>query len=157
MLDEMYDYEEDFEDEEKQDGQYYIGIYTYMPDAMSTKKLFLGMAVSTKLFFKYEYKYVYKYLCSAITYCRYAKNYDMRINILKLHVDHNMLYLVTVKTYWLKLIQRHWKNVIKKRKQLHIQMQTNLYQREIRNISPIRKNYPKLQGMLFPYSTLKRR
>jgi len=158
VLDEMYDFEEEFEDIEKQDGKYYIGIYIYMNDIPENdKKLFLGMTVSTKLFFKYEHKYVYKYLCSAVNYCPYEKYYDLKINILKLHIDDNQLYLVTVKTYWLKLIQRHWKNIIKKRKELHVKMSSwiNLYWREIRGISPLQKNYPKLQGMLSAYSNKK--
>ena len=158
ILDEMYDFEEDFEDKEKQDGEYFIGIYIYMNDiSENDKKLFLGMAVSTKLFFKYEHKYVYKYLCSAVNYCQYATNYNLKINILKLHIDDNQLYLVTVKTHWLRLIQRHWKNIIKKRKELHAKMGSwiSLNRRELGGISPLQKNYPKLQGMLSAYSNKK--
>lgn len=148
ILDEMYEFEEEFDYQDKEDEQYFIGIYISMKDFGD--KLFLGMAVSTKLFFKYEYKYIQKYLCSAIRYCPHARNYHLKVSIMKLNITQDGLCLVIVKTYWLKLIQRHWKNVMKKRKSMNYEYFKG---RELGKQS--REKIPKLHGMLSPYSKKK--
>ena len=155
ILDEMYDFEADFDEKEKEDEQYFIGLYLSMN--VNSNHLYLGMAVSPDLFFEYEYKYVRNYLYSGIQYCRYARNYHLEISIMQLNITNDGNYLVTIKTYWLKLIQRHWKNIIQKKKGLHVKMGSwiSLNRRELRGISPIQTNYPKLQGMLSAYSKKK--
>jgi len=172
ILDEMYDFEEDFEEKEKNNGQYLIGIYIFMNDIElvnstekqttlnHSKQLFLGMAVSPTLFFKYEYKYIHKYVSSCIVYGPYLSqtsfdlhnSLDLKINIMKLHVTDNNLYLVEVKTYWLKLIQRHWKNIIKKRKEIMEELKKVSYLK-LREIGKNKRIYiPKLYGMLSIYN-----
>ena len=165
ILDEMYEFEEDFEEKEKYNGQYLIGIYIYMNDIQlvnstekqtafnHSKQLFLGMAVSPTLFFKYEYKYIRKYVSSGIIYGPYISytSLDLKINIMKLQITDNDLYLVEVKTYWLKLIQRHWKKIMKKRKEIIERMKTNSYIR-LRELGKNKIMYkPKLHGMLSIY------
>lgn len=165
IMDEMYDFEIDFDEEEKEDGKYYIGMYAYVKDIELLQsggiliehpaKLFLGMAISNRLFFKYEYKYIYKYLCSSVAYCRNARFYNLNVNIMKLNIINNELYTVVVKTIWIRIIQRHWKQVIKKRKEIidKMKMQTYLQNRELgkRNMYKM----PKLTGMLSMYSNKK--
>lgn len=164
IMDEMYDFEIDFEEEEKENGKYYIGMYVYVKDVEMLQtgiliehpdKLYLGMAISNRLFFKYEYKYIYKYLCSSVAYCQYARYYQLNVNIMKLNIINNELYVVVVKTIWIRLIQRHWKKIMKKRKDIIEKMKKHTYlqYREIgkRNMDKM----PKLAGMLSIYSNKK--
>ena len=162
ILDDMYDFEEEFDQEEKEDGKYFIGIYICMKDSQmwnssaciveDSKKIYLGMAISASLFFRYEYKYVQRYLCSAIQYCPYAIHFHLKVSIMQLNITDNGSYLVTVKTYWLKLIQRHWKNIMKKRKEIINKMNKYNYL-QLREISKHKKyNIPILKGMLSYYS-----
>jgi len=162
ILDEMYDFEADFDYEEKEDGQYFIGLFICMKDIQlfnsgrileeDTNKLFLGIAISAKLFFKYEYKYVQKYLYSTIRYSPHAKNYCFKTSIMKLNISQNGLSLVIIKTYWLKLIQRHWKNIIKKRKEIIEKMNKYKYL-QLREIGKHeRYKIPRLKGILSYYS-----
>lgn len=165
ILDEMYDFEEEFDQEEKEDGQYFIGIYIYMKDVQmmnsggflvkDSYNLYLGIAISTKLFFKYEYKYVQKYLYSTIKYCPHAKNYCVKTNIMQLNITEDGLCLVIVKTYWLKIIQRHWKKIMKRRKEIMDRMKMDSYIR-MREIGKHKKErIEKLEGMLAIYSKKK--
>ena len=165
ILDEMYDFEEEFDQLDREDGQYFIGIYICMKDVQmlnsggflteDSNKLYLGIAISTKLFFRYEYKYVQRYLCSTIQYCPYARNYRLKISIMKLNITEDGLCLVVVKTYWLKLIQRHWKKIIKNRKEIIERMQhySYLQQRELGKNK--KEKIEKLKGMLSMYSKKK--
>lgn len=161
ILDDMYDFEEEFDQEEKEDGQYFIGIYICMNDVQwlnseeDSRKLYLGMAVSAKLFFQYEYKYVQKYLCSAIQYCPYAKNFHLKISIMQLNITEDGLCLVIVKTHWLKMIQRHWKKIMKKRKEIIERMQKYDYLRRREFGKNKREKIEKLEGMLSIYSKKK--
>ena len=161
ILDDMYDFEEEFDLQEKEDGQYFIGIYICMKDVQmlnsgeDSNKLYLGMTISAKLFFQYEYKYVQRYLCSAIQYCPYAKNFHLKISIMQLNITEDGLCLVSVKTYWLKIIQRHWKKIMKKRKENIEKMQHYSYLREREFGKNKREKIEKLEGMLFLYSKKK--
>jgi hypothetical protein len=161
ILDDMYDFEEEFDLQEKEDEQYFIGIYICMKDNQwlhseeGYRKLYLGMAVSAKLFFQYEYKYIQKYLCSAIQYCQYARNYHLKVSIMKLNITEDGLCLVTVKTYWLKLIQRHWKNIMKRRKEIIERMQKYDYLQQREFGKNRKEKIEKLKGMLFLYSKKK--
>lgn len=162
ILDEMYEFEEEFDLQEKEDKQYFIGIYICMKDMqiMNTGEtlvkdsynLYLGIAISAKLFFRYEYKYVQKYLYSTIKYCPHAKNYCLKTSIMQLNISEDGLSLVIVKTYWLKIIQRHWKKIMKKRKEIIDRMKMNSYIR-IRELGKNKKEkMPILKGMLYHYS-----
>lgn len=165
ILDEMYEFEEEFDDIEKEDKQYFIGIYICMKDIqiMNTGEtlvkdsynLYLGIAISAKLFFRYEYKYVQKYLYSTIKYCPHAKNYCLKTSIMQLNITEHGLSLVIVKTYWLKIIQRHWKKIMKKRKEIIDRMKMDSYIR-IREFGKHKKEkIEKLEGMLSIYSKKK--
>jgi hypothetical protein len=161
ILDEMYDFEEEFDLQEKEDGQYFIGIYICMKDVQmlnsgeNSNKLYLGMAISANLFFHYEYKYVRRYLCSAIQYCPDARNYRLKISIMQLNITPDGLCLVTVKTYWLKLIQRHWKKIMRKRKEIMERMKIGSYLRQRELGKNKKERIEKIEGMLSIYSKKK--
>jgi hypothetical protein len=56
------------------------------------------------------------------------------------------------KTFWLRLIQRTWKNILKKRKEIHLKISNplSLRNREITSkYSYEYLNYPRLKGMLY--------
>jgi len=162
ILNDMYDFESDFDQEEKWDGEYFLGIYVCRKDIQmlnsgerlvnDSNRLYLGMTISPKLFFKYENKYVQKYLYSTIKYCPYAKYYRLNISIMKLDITHDGLCLVTIKTYWLKIIQRHWKKIMKRRKEIIEKMNRFSYikKRELGKYD--RLNMPSFIGMLNIYS-----
>ena len=166
ILDEMYDFEEEFDDIEKEDGQYLIGMYVCMKDVQlmytgeklvnEWNRLYLGMAISPKLFFKYEYKHVQKYLYSTIKYCPYAKNYCLKTNIMQLNITEDGLSLVIVKTYWLKIIQRHWKKIMKRKKEIieNMKMYEYIRKREIGKNDKTVIPLPSLRGMLRHYQKL---
>ena len=108
VLDEMYDFEEEFDLQEKENGKYYLGMYMNIQDVriMSSGFLvgekplmFFGNAISTELFFKYKYSHVIKYMKSIIM-CR---NINPVIDIMQLKISEDGLYLAIIKTYW-----RNW-------------------------------------------------
>jgi hypothetical protein len=163
ILDEMYDFEQEYEEEEKENGSYLIGFYVYMKDVRMLRsgnileddeKLYLGMSISAKLFHKYEYKYIHNYLCSAIYCCpQHAKKYNLNTHVMKLDIVDDGLYLVQIKTVWIKLVQRHWKKVIRIRKE-NIEKRIKDRLRET-FLGERKKNphyyYPTLKGMLYEY------
>lgn len=161
ILDEMYDFEQEYEEDEKNNGNYFIGIYAYMKDMRmlrsgniieDSKKLYLGMSISIKLFYKYEYKYIQKYLYSTVNYCPHANNYNLKINIMKLDIVDDGLYLVQIKTVWIKLVQRHWKKVIRIRKEMmEKRIKDRLREFVFGDIKRKNYYYPTLKGMLFEY------
>ena len=157
ILDEMYDFEADFDEEEKEDGHYFIGLFLCMDvnTKFNSKHLQLGMAISPNLFFQYEYKYVQRYLYSGIQYCRYARNYHLKISIMQLNITDDGYYLVSIKTHWLKMIQRHWKKVMRERKHILENMKKPNYLQYRELGKHIRYNIPKLKGMLSQYSNKK--
>lgn len=162
ILDEMYEFEQEYDEEEKENGKYFIGVYVYMKDIRMlrsgdiveySEKLYLRMAISVKLFHKYEYKYIHKYLCSAIPYCHHEDKSNLNLNIMKLDIVDDGLYLVQIKTIWIKLVQRHWKKVIRIRKETTNKRIQNRLREVI--LGEKRQNhvyyYPTLKGMLFEY------
>jgi hypothetical protein len=64
--------------------------------------------------------------------------------------EGNQIYLGIKKTFWLRLIQRTWKNIIKKRKKLFIFLNNikNLRHKEIYGKWSFPFYYPTLKGML---------
>ena len=75
------------------------------------------------------------------------------VEILYLKDELGFDYCVGIKkTFWLKIIQRTWKNIYKKRKEIHFKMASisSLHYREINRIWPKDcQYYPGLRGMLY--------
>jgi hypothetical protein len=98
-------------DSEKIHGHYYIGICKYFPRRRNI--LYLD-SVSSKTFFKFSYDIIIDYLKSySIIYVENPK-----LHIMKLLIYDDGSYYVVLKTYWLRLIQRHWKRVFKERQEI---------------------------------------
>jgi hypothetical protein len=79
---------------------------------------------------------------------------DKKIDIMNLNIIEDGTYAVIVKTFWLRLVQRHWKKTFQQRKMV-IRGRSNLNALRIREISgkfPRGLNrVPSLHGMLSDY------
>lgn len=115
--DEEYLYEEFYSetyDLPKQHNQHYIGICKLI----RPEHYFLLLnTVSPKIFFKHPFQSILTYLSEfSIIYVNQPK-----IDIMQLHVLPDDTYTIIKKTYWLRLIQRHWKNILLKRQNIYKQ------------------------------------
>lgn len=111
IFDRIYFDDIEFLDTEKEDGSYYIGLFEYI---RSQSELLLGMTVSPSIFYKYQYNNLSRYL-RAYSFVR--NKYSTRnIQIMQLKIDtRTNTYTVLIKTYWIRLIQIHWRKIYKER------------------------------------------
>jgi hypothetical protein len=142
-------YEDEYHlDSEKIDGHYYVGLCKYMPRPQINLML---NSVSPRTFFRYHYYHVLKYLY----YYSSVRLFQPKIEIMKLAVLPDQTYSVILKTHWIRLIQRHWRSVLKKRKQI-IRGRKNpgaLLWREVKGRFPHGLNvFPGLIGLMRHYS-----
>jgi hypothetical protein len=144
-IDEIYD-EEDIDHAEKQNSKYYIGItklirpYNYY---------LLLNSISSASFFRYPHKTILNYL---IEYS-IIESYKPKIDILKLVIVDDT-YTVIKKTFWLRLVQRHWRNVVKARRNIYLRRCSivSLRNFEITGKFPIGlRSLPGLYGMMSAY------
>jgi hypothetical protein len=109
----IYEDEIDFLETDKINNQYLIGL-----PIKYQNQIILGSYISSDSFFNYPINDILNYL----------KNYSImrikkpKIHIMKLNILNNETYTVILKTFWIKIIQRHWKKtfnirnlIIKKR------------------------------------------
>ena len=157
VLNEMYDFEHNFDLQEKENGKYYLGMYMNIQDVRmmssgfligETPLMFFGNAISTDLFFKYTFPQVIAYLKSIIM-CR---NMNPIVDIMQLIISDDELYLAIIKTYWISLIQRHWKKIMKQKKE-YIQTQKSFQYIRNRELGKsIYKPTFSIMGMLSVYN-----
>jgi len=117
MYDEIYDHESLYRDLDEPDdyfenNQYYIGLSFYDKDF---NNLLLASTVQNTTFFKYKLDDVIDYLNN---YSVLYQGLVIQPQIMHLSIDENTMYNVTVKTFWIKMIQRNWKRVLQERKNL---------------------------------------
>lgn len=147
MIDRIYFHEEDFLDSEKEDNHYYIG-----NSRVSQDKLYIlyANAVTPTTFFRFDINHVKSYLHD---YSIFVTNSN--IDIMKLFILDDHTYTVVIKTYWLKIIQRHWKKIYSQRKYCISR------RRQIKTMMYVERNgmypydchsMPGLQGMLISYN-----
>ena len=158
LLDEMYDFEANFDLEEKENGKYYLGMYMNIKDVQimsggfiigENKPLFFGNAISTELFFKYKYAHVIKYMRSIVM----CMNINPVVDIMKLIITEDGLYLALIKTHWICLIQRHWRKIMNKKRE-YIEFQKSfqyIRNREIGIRNRFNSGSRNLYGMLSYY------
>ena len=73
------------------------------------------------------------------------------IHIIKLDIGTDGVFNAILKTFWLKIIQRKWKNIMKKRKEIINQRKLlkNMYLRQVNGkLNNFTDNFPILSGML---------
>jgi len=139
MFDDICDIEDEYTDECCDKGTY-IGIPVY--DTQYDVNL-LASRVSLKSFFDYDIEDVMDYL---------TDNNIIETNvepilpdIMQVHVDDCEAFTVVLKTHWLRLVQRKWKNVLQHRKRI-MRNPDYIRNREITGKSVT--TLPSLRGML---------
>lgn len=148
FYEDIYELEKSFVDTEKKDGQYVIGISA---TGFNNDGNIFACGITAKTFFKYPYKSILKYLF----YYSIIVVYYPVIDIIKIHIDKDEAYISIRKTFWLRLIQIHWKKIMAERKEIQQKRRSmySLFYREIKGIYPRDLNsLPTIHGMLSCYS-----
>jgi hypothetical protein len=139
MFDDICDTEDEYTDECCDKGTY-IGIPVY--DTLYHVNL-LASRVSSKSFFDYDIEEVMEYLTDNNIVETNIESISP--DIMQVHVDDSDAFTVVLKTHWLRLVQRKWKNVLQRRK--NIMCNPNyILNREITGKSLT--TLPSLRGML---------
>ena len=129
---------DEFQDSEKTDGGYYLGNCLLLEDSSS---MIMNISFSRETFFRHEIKNIEK----AINW-KEKKSPMLKIHIMKLNIVDDM-YFVVLKTFWIRIIQRHWKKTFKAR------MQKNYFNYvRSREISSKPILLPSIVGMLSMYN-----
>jgi hypothetical protein len=136
-------------DQDKTDGKYYIGMPGFI---RNTDGYILSSNVSNTTFFKYDFNSICQFL---IDYsCDFI--FNPCVHILQLHISNSGVYNVVLKTFWLKIVQRTWKNIYKKRQQVLFKRKqlNNILLRQIKGKLNDSSDYlPDLYGMLYSLKT----
>jgi hypothetical protein len=146
ISEEIWELESDFFNNDKENNHYYIGM-----NNVFESDLLIASSVSTNTFFKYNIDSIlyYLYYSSLFSTLRY------NIDIMKLYINNSGSYTVLVKTYWLRLVQRHIKKFyINKIGILIKRVLTNNYFQTTRDY-PINLRVPTLYGILSCYNNKK--
>jgi hypothetical protein len=137
--------EETFEQTDKIDGQYYLGVpFTFR----SIGQTVMNCSISPKTFFENDYSRVGGYLQHIATF---YLPYDPFVDILQLHITDNGEYAVVVKTIWLRIIQRAWKKRLETRNKVFAKrasVQNQEYFRRHGRYLPGTNVIPGLRGLL---------
>lgn len=148
-VDYIYSVDYDFIEREKQTDGYYIGsFFTVRHSKFDIKYQILDMIVSPQTFFRFPFYdlrlYFYEYSIQS-----------GEMEIIKLFITKNKTNIAIIKTYWLRLVQRHWKKVFSARKAIALRRGSVSAQRAFE----LRGNYggsglnvlPTIWGMLSCY------
>ena len=138
-----------YEDIESKDNTYYITIPFKNPNNDEFSDGFLyDVVVSNRAFFKHSVDEVAEYVRD------YSPNYIPDTSKLEIvqtkfcYYEKNGFYVanVLIKTFWLRLIQRRWRNVLKKRREIL----NTYYYKNIKNMEMGSKQLrlPELKGCL---------
>ena len=146
-IEEIYNEDLDYISRDKEDKEYYIGLC----GLTDTYSMLLMNTVSSNVYLKYSHDKVLKYLIEySLCYL-----HNPKIHILQLHIDEvDGTYTVIIKTHWIRLIQRTWRNVLKERKRvMQIRMKvSSIMNFQICGRHPYGANYfPRFRGMLSLY------
>jgi len=94
---------------DKVDKKYYLGLYENQGN-----ELILSNSISIRTYFQYNHSdclaYLYWYGISPNAY--------HEVQIMQLHIQEDGTYSVLIKTFWIKIIQRKWRNILAKRKKI---------------------------------------
>jgi len=146
-IEEIYNEDLDYISRDREDKKYYIGLCG-LTDRYS---MLLMNTVSSNVYLKYSHDKVLKYLIEySLCYL-----HNPKIHILQLHIHPvDNTYTVIIKTHWIRLIQRRWRNVLKERKRV-IQIRSkvsSIMNYQIYGRHPYGANhFPRFFGMLSLY------
>jgi hypothetical protein len=146
-INEIYKFDKIHCNSTKRSGKYYIGLC----DNRSRDDVsLLSVSISATSFYKYTIcdvlKYLYNYSLTRIN--------NPKVDVMKLTILDDGTYSVLVKTFWIKIIQRHWRKIYNSRvllaKQRSYGSSRNIY--ELTGQYPLATNYlPGLTGMISTY------
>jgi hypothetical protein len=138
------------EDREKEHGHYYIGMSflhkntearnsqrcsCYPLNATSgacsglcnSEGIYLmNSTISARTFLAYSYSRVHAYVRN--TSCYYVRR-NTQIEIMQLCIHADGVYEVVLKTYWLRIVQRRWKNIYKERQRI-LRLRSSIHNQE---------------------------
>ena len=132
---------------DKEDQQYYIGFCKQMH---KPNLLLMANSVSSHTFFRHPYERIYQYLQNYST----LQLYSPKIEIMQLHITSDFVYSIVIKTFWLRIIQRHWKRTFRARQEMLQKRMTiqSLKIYELTSKFPQHlRNLPEINGMLHMY------
>jgi hypothetical protein len=101
LYDEIFEKDRDFLYEDRIQGAYYIGVQYHMTQQF----ILLVNTISPRVYFQYKHEDVVNYLEE---YSMFPLNGQLQLNIIKLHILPDLSYSAIIKTYWIRLVQRHW-------------------------------------------------
>jgi hypothetical protein len=147
--------EELYEDQQKINGQYYVGIYAnYSYRENNPNELLLANTISIPSFYKYPKKSTINYLINYSIFGTVCPT----IEIMKLDIVNDGthdVYSVILKTYWLRMVQRHWKAICRCRKYI-MKERKKIQHRHMFEVSgkyPYPLNaMPSIRGMMAKYA-----
>jgi len=155
----IYNAEQDYVESEKEDGSYCIGTCLY--DNNQDANL-LSIAIKSNTFMIYPFRDISRYL-QIYSCTEFPSN---KVEILKMSLLHKSqqtnsgisnytIYSCIIKTYWLRLVQRHWRKVFAERQRI-IRIRMKLNSRIILELTGQypegARHMPTLYGMLGYYS-----
>ena len=153
ILEEIAEEEDLFVEDEKRDGQYYLGHY-FVSDLEEDAAfpLFLLVAIQAKTFLKYPYHFIEKYMEL------YIPVPQKQLEIMRTCIRYDNQYRlvnVVLKTHWIRLIQRHWKRTHAMRKRVLIARMSpysTMHYSFTGRYPEGYNNVPSLHGMLSVYA-----
>lgn len=143
--DEIMNEETEFFNNDKINNNYYLG-----NNCVFDNNLILSSSVSVNTFFKYDLNDVLYYLYYSSTF-RYSRNV---LDIMKLNISPFGDYNVIIKTYWLRIVQRHIKKFYSTKYKILMKRghPRARYHYEITGKYPAELRLPTLYGILSCYN-----
>ena len=139
----IFQQDQDHVYKDREDGSYYLGMYYYEQGQEQSSILLLANTVSAPVYLQNKHNDVVNYL---VDYSMFPID-EQRVDIIQLSILPDLTYSSIVKTYWIRLIQRHWRSAIQKARQL---WKTPGFQRS-RELGIRRCTRPSVRGILSVY------
>jgi hypothetical protein len=143
VVENIFDREERFLDEDKVDGCYYIGLPCLMK---LPREWILHISIQSRTMLSHRFDDVMRYLINySVTRIR-----SPRMHIMKLDISNTGAYNVILKTHWLRLVQRTWKRIFKERQQFinNCKKPSYILHRQTHRQCVNNQHFPSVNGML---------
>ena len=155
IIDNMYYEDADYAEEIKDDHTYVLGGYYIPTYDKYVDKIYLGISMSCRLLYNHKIEDVLSYLREYSGTGDYSfRNRTTEVELMQIHYHNEGQFrhtVVVIKTFWLRLIQRTWKKIMKKKSKAISSRKnpTHLQHRELTGRFPQQCYYtPTLKGML---------
>jgi hypothetical protein len=145
----IYDQDQDFYETDKEHGKYYLGSYELLINTVSPRShtMVCGVTISVPMFLNNNHEDVSDYI---FIYSMFCMGFDTKMEIMQVFVVDSQ-YVVVLKTFWIRIVQRLWKKTFKKRKETTALRRRRgaISHKEIRGEYPFPiKIMPSIRGML---------